>query len=345
MSKVDDVVGQIKKDYEAAGWDSVGFQDDQAKHSLDKLAGLNSTEFKEAFDRLRDVKHSDSYEYTLFEQLLKDAGDLKGKPEYKDLVKALESGNPDDYLKVKKGKEDDAAKVEYEDYGFEKFKSEKKHAQYVDLYQPKGASEALKLLIKDTEFTMQWDFDTLGLGNPKAAPDFTQVLDGEQVTSADGWSGVRTAHKDLKEQLEKRQNTYTGDHKDVTSTTYDSKITGSDAFKALVRIMNELNDDLKYEPSGLTRTGNQLTEGSGGPPTSDMQIPVYEKNTDENSGSHDKWFLTAEAEQRYYVRAIDDAVEEWDKVYGDATKKYQQQAENVDNKNAGDHNNNNNNNN
>ncbi|WP_067480283.1 hypothetical protein [Nocardia amamiensis] len=329
MSKVDDVVNQIRKDYEASTSEDPGFQDDQAKNALDALAGLTAAEFEEAFNRLDFTVAS--YKDNVREQLVLDAGDLRDKPEYKGIIDALETGDPSAVVNAKGAAEPPT----FERYGLEPFRKAGEHAHYVDLPAPAGASAALKILIKDIEFTMQWGFDTLGAGDPEAAPDFTAVLEGGQVTNLKGWSGIREAYLDLKKDLDNQRAAETKALTDVKVNTSDAAILKSDTFKKLIRIKDELASDLEYEIPNTTHTGDKITESSGGPPNSEVQVTVFEKNTDKNSESFGKYYLTAEAEQRYYVRAIDRAAADWEREYANATEAFQKKADRIDNGNNG----------
>ncbi|WP_201297964.1 hypothetical protein [Nocardia sp. CY41] len=329
MSKVDDAVNKVNKHYESSTWDGVGFQDGQAEDSLKALDELNSTEFKEAFDRLQPEVR---------EMLARDTpGNVAEK--YPKIVDALKTGHPQDVVNAKKTKEDEAATPKFADgYGWE-LPDEKEHLYRVDLYQPKGASASLISLIEDTEFTMQWGFDTLGARDPKAAPDFTNVLDGQQVTSADGWSQVRSQHDTLKEQLSKRQTEYSDAHKTVKVDTNDSAVLNSDTFKKLKGITEELNEKLQFAFPGAKVVDGKMTYSIKDADNSMTTIDAYEKNKD--SGNY---YLTAQAEQTYYVRHIDAAAEKWDKEYENATKEFQKKSENIDQQNNDNNNNNNNNN-
>ncbi|MEU6188674.1 hypothetical protein [Nocardia sp. NPDC047038] len=343
MSKVDDVVGQIKKDYEPGTWDPSGFQDDQAKNSLDALAGLNPDEFRQAFNKLTftpawsDLGLSEEVK----KQLVEDAGDLKNDPKYKDLIAALDADDPELYIKAKEDEE--TAKTPKfggvdEDWDLSDLpgedEEEGKHAEPVELPIPKGASAQLIALIKDTEYTMQKGFDTLGIRNPKSAPDFSNVLDDDRAMSVAGWSNIRDKHMDLTDRMEKRKTKYEQEHKGVKFDTFDTKVIKDGTFKKLVGIKDELVKDLNYEPTDLTHTGTKITESSGGPPEQRTQVTVYEKNTAKDGDG--KYYLTPEAEQRYYVSVIDVAAEDWDKTYAEATKEFQKKAADVDNKNDED---------
>ncbi|MGY1947130.1 hypothetical protein [Nocardia asiatica] len=321
MSKVDDAVDKINKHYESSTWDGAGFQDGQAEDSLKALNGLNSTEFKEAFDRLDPAVR---------EMLARDtSSDLAKRPEYRDIVDALKTGNPQHVVDAKKTKEDEAATPKYADgWGWE-LPDEKEHLHRVDLYQPKGASAALISLIEDTEFTMQWGFDTLGVRDPKAAPDFTNVLDGQQVTTAGGWSQVRDQHKTLNEQLSKRQTEYKDAHKNVNGDTNDSAILNSDTFKKLKKIKDDLNEKLQFEFPGAKVVDGKMEYSFKDADNSMTKIVAYEKNNE--SGNY---YLTPEAEQSYYVRHIDAAAESWDKEYENATKEFQKKAADIDGQNT-----------
>ncbi|MGW0004694.1 hypothetical protein [Nocardia grenadensis] len=324
MTKVDDAVGLIERHYNVGTWDSVGFQDNQAREALDALAGLSADEFEEAFGQL-DFRHSDAYKWDVREQLVHDAGDLKDDPKYRDIITALETDNPKPVIDAKREEET----PKFGDYGYER-RDEKEHLHWVDLYQPKGASPTLIEMIEDTEFTMQWGFDTLGARNPKAAPDFTNLLDGDQVTTPEGWARLLKEHDEVKQQLEDRQEEATAGLKGVKVNTEDSAVLKSDTFKKLKAIKDELNEHLRFEPDDLTRDGDTLTESSGGPPTSEMQVPVYAKNTDKDSPLHGKFVLTPEAERRYYVRPLEEAAEKWEEEYAKATKEFQKKAEDID---------------
>ncbi|MGW4095133.1 hypothetical protein [Nocardia sp. NPDC004750] len=330
VDRVQDVVDKYKE-LSRVYWlnfNEVAFKDDEDKQALEMLSGLSADEFEQFFNRL-DEKERKKLPLTADEN-------LKNDPKYKDIVYALNSGDPKAYVNKKRQQEQTDEQPKFDDYGYEKFKKEEAHSLYVDLYIPKGASPQLISLIEDMEFTMQGGFDTLADGTPKNAPDFSAVLEGAQVDTMDGWSKIRESHDELKDQLTARRAKYIADHKDVKGATYDSAITGSDTFKHLKLIMDELNSCLEREPSGLSRTGYQITESSGGPPTSAMDVPVYEKNTDGKNGQNGMWYLSPHAEQRYYVSAIDTASEKWEETYREAVNKYQKQAEIVDMTSVGD---------
>ncbi|MGY1873964.1 hypothetical protein [Nocardia gipuzkoensis] len=327
MSKVDDVVNKINEGYEPSSWGSPNsFKLSEAQDSLDALAGLNADEFEEVYSKLQaNVRASLAY----------CAGDLKNDPKYADIIKALEGGDPTAVVKVK----NEAETPKFPDgYGRE-LEDETEHLYRVDLYQPKGASAMLIALIDDTQFTMQWSFDTLGVHDPKAAPDFSNVLDGKLVTTAEGWSEIRTQHQDLVEQLTKRQDDYTKDHKAVDIEIADSKMMNEAVWKNLKRIVDDLNYALQLDLSGPTskRDGDKIKHPNlWNSPVGDET--VYEK------GEGGKFFLTPLAEQQYYVKEIDYYAEMFDEEYDKAIKDFQKKAENVDNKNANDNSNNNNNN-
>ncbi|MEU1995195.1 hypothetical protein ABZ511_12170 [Nocardia gamkensis] len=353
MSKVDDVVGQIKKDYEPGTWDPSGFQDDQAKNSLDALAGLNADEFKEAFDRLNftpawsDLGLSENVK----KQLVEDAGDLKNDPKYKDIIAALDSGDPKNYVDTKRKAEQEADKPKFKDDYVPEITDEKNHLYWVELPEPRGASEMLKLLIRDTEFTMRRGFDTLGARNPKDAPDFSKLLDTQEITTADGWSQVKKQADHLKTQLGDRQTAYDKDHKAVDVDTEDTKILKSDTFKKLKDIVEDLKTSLKLDFWGgpQSRRDGDVIKYSAGPPSDPIVDTIYKK------GDDGFFYLTPEAEQRYYVKALDQAADDWEKEYATATDQFQKKADDIDkkgdkndgsnnNKNANDNSNNNNNN-
>ncbi|MET9030417.1 hypothetical protein ABZW96_33040 [Nocardia sp. NPDC004168] len=329
MSRVDDVVAKISDDMDFWLTGGVGFRGDEVQSALNLLSGLNSTEFKEAFDRLL-IKQGSVKQWDLRRQLAQDAGDLKNDPKYAEILRALESGDPTWFVKAKKAAED---QDDNPTHGFEKTTDEikKKHAYYVDIYEPKYASEALKELIESVEFTMQCQLDTLGCGKPNAAPDFTDLLDGTQVATADGWSQLRTEHKSLKESLEKEQAEYLRIHQDITGATFDSAVTNSALFKKLTDIIKELNENLMHgRPKTLYLDGDKLSESSGGPPNCEVYILYSEQNKDRSSDDFGKFVLTPEAEQRYYVKLIDAAVEKWEKEYVQAVKTFRELAEKID---------------
>ncbi|MFI5534879.1 hypothetical protein ACIA5H_00665 [Nocardia sp. NPDC051900] len=337
--EVQEAVDLVNKENYVGYYDgNTNFANDEDKKVLEKLAGLSSSDFEKAFNKLDDDVRRNIGE---------DADeDLRNDPKYKDIIYALNSGDPSGYVKTKQTAEQTAETPVFgNDWNLNNLPDEDggKHAEPVKLPIPKGASAQLIALIKDTEFTMQWGFDTLGVRNPKDAPDFTNVLDDEHITTADGWSEIKKQHGELGERLEKRKTDYKDKHKDVKFETFDTKVIKDDTFKELVQIKDDLVKDLKYEPTKTTHTGDQITESSGGPANYEHQVPVYEKNTVKDSEGYGKFYLTAEAEQRYYVRAIDLAAEDWDKKYAEATKEFQKKAENIDHENNNNNNNNNNN--
>ncbi|MEU1548818.1 hypothetical protein [Nocardia sp. NPDC005745] len=336
--EVQDAVDLVNKENYVGYYDgNTNFANDEDKKVLEALAGLSSGDFEKAFNKLDDEVRRNIGEDA-------DEG-LRNDPKYKDLIYALNSGDPKNYVDTKRTAEQTAETPQFaNDWKLDNLpdEDEGKHAEPVKLPIPKGASAQLVALIKDTEFTMQWGFDTLGIRNPKDAPDFTNVLDDEHITSGDGWSEIKKQHGELGERLEKRKTEYKNAHKDVKFDTFDTKVIKDDTFRELVRIKDDLVADLKYEPTNTTHTGNQITESSGGRPENAVQVPVYEKNTDKDSEGYNKFYLTAEAEQRYYVRSIDMAAEEWDKVYAEKTDKFQKKAEDIDHKNDNNNNNDNN---
>ncbi|WP_040785763.1 hypothetical protein [Nocardia pneumoniae] len=323
MSKVDDAVDLIDGHYEDSFWgnDQAGFQNDQARESLDALADLkNPDEFEEAFDRL-----SPTLRETLAETAQRQGLDDDDK--YSHIINSLATGDPSVVVNALREPEFDDDSGGWSGLG----PDEGEHAQDASLWIPRGASEALKSLIKDTEFTMQWGFDTLGIGNPGAAPDFTTVLDGERVTTADGWSQIIRQHGDLNERLTKRQDEYTGEDGGVKITTLDTEITGSDVFQDLKKIKDNLNERLQFEFPGYVRDGDEIQYSYRDVDNYRTGMVVYKKN--EDSGN---FVLTAEAEQQYFVKYIDEAAENWERKYAEATEQFQQYADQIDKGNAGD---------
>ncbi|WP_459545108.1 two-component system regulatory protein YycI [Nocardia sp. X0981] len=320
MGKAEDAVGLIEKHYHAGTWDSVGFQDGQAKEALDALAALSAEEFEQAFNDL-DFTHSQSYKYDVREQLVHDAGDLKDDPKYRDIIKALETDDPGPVVQAKREKEE----AKFGDYGYER-RDEKEHLHWVDLYQPKGASPTLIALIEDTEFSMQWGLDTLGARNPEAAPDFTNLLDGDQITDPEGWAKLIKEHDEVKKQLSDRQEEESSELTGVKVNTEDSAVLNSETFKKLVRIKDDLNKELSKDITGglenFRRAGDKFVYDSG---PSDKTYTFYEKNSE--SG---EFILDPTAEQIFYVAAIDKAAEDWEKEYADAIEKFQKKANDID---------------
>ncbi|MEV3961251.1 hypothetical protein AB0M34_10180 [Nocardia sp. NPDC050193] len=323
MGKAEDAVDKINRHNEPSTWDGVGFQDDQAKDSLDALVGLSGSEFETAF---YDIEPS------IRERLARESGDLDKEDKYKTIIEALESGDPRPVVTAK----NEAAKPEFADgWGWE-MPDEKEHLHRVDLYQPKGASAQLISLIEDTEFTMQWGFDTLGARNPEAAPDFTNILDGDQMTSADGWSQLRDGHGDLVGQLNTRKTDEEAKLKDVKVNTEDSAVLNSATFKALKEIKDALNVKLskdlatELEDQGYRQVDDKIVYNSG--PGGGQTYTLYKK------GEEGNYVLDPVAEQIYYVSAIDDAAEKWEKEYEKATDKFQQKAKDIDKTGDGDEN-------
>lgn len=331
--KVDNTVQLIQDHYRPSGWDGTGFQDGQAEDSLEALDELTADEFEQVFEQLNysEPTYTTSYgsagaesvERDVRARLAQDADDdLRGR--YGDIIRALESGDPQEVIDAKR----DAEEPEFGDYGYER-SDEGEHLHEVKLYRPKGATPTLIALIEDIEFTMQWGFDTLGARNPEAAPDFTNLL-GEDVENSDGWAQLIEEHGEVKEQLETRQEEESAALEGVEFDTEDSAVLNSQVFKTLKNIKNELNEHLSREIEGLTNDGDTITESSGGPPTSEMQVPVYEKETDEDSDGHGLYFLTPEAEYRYYIRHIVEAAEKWVSEYEKAVEQFQGKAGDID---------------
>jgi hypothetical protein len=327
VSKVDDTVDLIDGHYEDSFWgdDGDGFQDDQARESLDALADLNATEFQEAFERLSHTRRE-----TLAETA--QAQGLDDDDKYREIINSLATGDPSAVVEAEREPQFAGDTGQWSGLG----PGEGEHGEDATLWIPRGASKSLVSLILDTQFTMQWGFDTLGIGNPEAAPDFTTLLDGELVTTVDGWSQIRSDHDALNTRLTERQNEHTGEDGGVRITTMDTEITGSDVYTQLKEIKDNLNERLKFEFPEATRNGDEITVGSGGPPTSEVQVPVYEMNRDENSDNFGKFYLTADAEQRYFVRYIDEAAEDWERKYAEATEDFQKHADQIDNGDTGD---------
>ncbi|MGY2093300.1 hypothetical protein [Nocardia gipuzkoensis] len=328
MSKVDDAVDLINGHYEDSFWgnDAEGFQDDQARESLDALADLTAGEFEEAFDRLNDTRRE-----TLAETA--QAQGLDDDDKYRQIINSLATGDPSAVVEADREPQFAGDTGQWSGLG----PGEGEHGEDATLWIPRGASKSLISLILDTQFTMQWGFDTLGIGNPEAAPDFTTLLDGELVTDVDGWSQIRSDHDALNTRLTERQNEHTGEDGGVRITTMDTEITGSDVYTQLKEIKDNLNERLKFEFPDATRRGDEIMAGSsGGPSYSETQVAVYEMNADENSDNFGKFYLTAASEQRYFVRYIDQAAEDWERKYAEATEEFQKHADQIDNGDTGD---------
>ncbi|MGW5388239.1 hypothetical protein [Nocardia sp. NPDC003963] len=327
MSNVDDAVDLIERHYADPGilaWDPEGFQDNQARESLDALVELldsnaSSNEFEEAFDRL-----SPTLRETLAETAERQG--LNERDEYRNIVHALSTGDPSGVGNDESEEGDEVSEPKFEgSYGFEFLPPEEDSLHWVDLYVPKGASRALRSLIKDMEFTMQKGFDTLGARNPEAAPDFTNLLEGEQVTTTEGWSRARSAHADLQEQLDRRQQNYADTNTQIDGYTEDSRIEKDAIFRKLVRIKDDLNEKLQFEFPVGRRDGDEITYRQRDPDNSYTDLVVYRQYGD--SGN---FYLTPEAEQQFYVRHLDRAAEKWEREYVKAVEKFQRNAEAID---------------
>ncbi|PPJ19832.1 hypothetical protein C5E45_32510 [Nocardia nova] len=332
----DKVISDIEDRDNFSGWgpwqDDHHFQGDEVKNTLEEINGLSDADLQKVFDKLSDVR-SNGYMESPLTRLAKDAKDQGFDPKYATLVDALDKRNPQAVLNARKTENEAKEKVTFRDgWGWET-RDEKNHLEWVDLYVPKGASDSLTALIGDTQFTMQWGFDTLGAHEAKDAPPFSKILDSDpNVKEVDGWSQIKDDHEKVVKQLTDRQHDQEAKLQDVNLDTLDTKILGKKVFTDLKTVKDNLNDQLKidYLPtdhkapgSYSTRDGDDINYYSGNP-QDPIKTTVYKKSSDGN------FYLTAEAEQTFYVSAIHAAVDDWHEKYKAAVKDYSDKATKVD---------------
>ncbi|MGY2093523.1 hypothetical protein [Nocardia gipuzkoensis] len=339
MSEVDDAVDLIDGHYDPSVWaglggDGTGFQDDQARESLEALAGLadqNADDFEAAFNRL-----SPTLRETLAETAERQG--LGDQDKYRQIVRALAESDPTGVVNAETEEENEAAEPEFASYGSEVIPPEGEDGEWDDLHVPKGASAQLKALVEDTDFAMREGYRTLGDRNPQAAPGFTNVLGSEQIATVDGWSRIRHAHGELQGQLDTRQQEHDAGNGDVVADTEDSANLIEETSRRLRTIRNELDERLRYEPSHTIRDGDEIRSTTGDPlPSTDPVIAglspqvIYRMNTIEDSAYDGKFVLTPEAEHLYYIRHIEQAAEDWEREYANVTEQFQRIADEIDN--------------
>ncbi|MEV6072962.1 hypothetical protein AB0L82_41000 [Nocardia sp. NPDC052001] len=342
-AKIDDIVKQMKNDCDSHsgampwnwGSDPWGFTDKQAADAAEKLNKMNSEEFAYAWSQM-DYKSDNGYynlKTSLFNKVPKE---IRDDPKYADLLTSVQHDYPKTVIDAKKKAEDDADKPVFAKHdpatGVPDFG---KHIVEVVLTAPDGASAQLEALVQDTEFTMQWDLDSLGLHTPKTAPpEFSPVLVAdERYTTVSGWSDIRAAHETLKGKLDARQTEYNGQHKIATDATFDTEIKGKALFTDLVGMVGEAQKLLGKTLDGWTRDGDKLVKKINHPHDEPTTQVLFERNTSKNElyktpeADNNKFFLTPEAEQEYYVKPLKDLVLRWDKKYAEAAKEFLKDAE------------------
>ncbi|MBF6175648.1 hypothetical protein [Nocardia blacklockiae] len=338
MGAADDAYNQINKKY--YDWEN-GYDDNEVEESLKILKDLKDPkDFETVFNKLDDNERQG----ILAGVRKKNDGaaddrDYRIDPkyaQYTDIIRALEDGKPDAVVKQKQTEKDNAEEPQFADTPARKIprESDIDHIYTVALPYPQGSSKSLQLLIDDTNFTMQWDIDTLGDRNPKAAPDFAKILDSDMITSPEGWSDVKKQYDTLKSDLEGRQTEYANKHKDVKGKTKDTELEGNEIFIALRGYAEELKKELGYNykyfkdkyGDRLKRENDKITVTHTGEeaPYGSYTEDLYKK------GDDGKFVLTDAAEQIHYVNAIDRTVDVWEAKYAEATKKFQDKAKEVD---------------
>ncbi|MGK8522567.1 hypothetical protein ACRS6B_13855 [Nocardia asteroides] len=300
--------------------------DYEARELLHLLAELDENELAGAFERLSSRGR----------ETLAHIGERQGlgnDDEYREIIAALSTGNPSGVADTESEEAREPApeadfEVTFADGSGESRLAEGPHREPVKLWVPDGAGRSLISLIEDTQFAMQWGFDTLG-ADPRDRPDFAHVLGTEQVTTAAGWARIAHTHDRFREELEDRQQEYTAADNDVEVNTQDSGTLNEDTFRELKRIKDDLNERLKFDLP-IDRERDDVDFMDNGDivlrPGGDVDpIIIYQRD---DSGKH---YLTEEAEQLYYVRHIDSAVAEWKSVYESAVEEFVANADNIDN--------------
>lgn len=198
------------------------------------------------------------------------------------------------------------------------------HLYQVELYVPKGASDSLKLLIADAQFTMQWGFDALGAGDRKDALDFTALRSSSSITSSAGGSHVEQEHDQLKTQPGKSEAITLPADQDVKVNTNDSAVLISETFKKLKGIVDTLNGSLQFNFSGPTPKCDSIVYAS--PVGSDGHTVDAIYTLDKSSG---RFYLTPEVELKYFVSALETASRNWGMEYSSAIEEFHRNVRNV----------------
>ncbi|WP_157573999.1 hypothetical protein [Nocardia jejuensis] len=332
QGKVDKAVAFIRGRW-GQNWANVGggFQGDEAKDSLQKLAELNSEEFKIAWAKLDfQPLHTDEIRHDLAVDAHHEGVDDQ---KYSVLIQSLELGNFDLYYKVKQNEEARAEKLEFgKYYTGNPFSSLALHAELVHLIPPEGASKALCAMVDGISFNMQYDFDTMGLRKGKEAlPVLSRVLlADEQATSLTGWSDAVRSGADMQKQLKSYEDDFQAKHQIAVDATYDSKITGDNLFKNLIQMKNDIQAMLATKLAA-TRDGEKLIKTTKDRKDgSEIQEVRYERVKDATDDrDDDKFYLTPQAEQMYYVQPLMQMVKQWEAAYKEAASKFQAQAADV----------------
>jgi len=319
MGKSEDAVEKIEG-YDS-GWYDEGMSDDgDAEGSLDTLVDLNGADFEKTVEDLDPG-------VTLKLITASRQQGLADKEEYRGIVNALDTGDTKDVVQAKNDAAENAKKPKFKQHPGE-LPPEGDHPKggLIELHMPDGSSARLRELIKDTQFVMQWGIDQLGARNPEAAPDFTNILDSQKLKSAEGWSDIRDSHEDLKGRLEDRQDNYDEKNDDVNVKTEDSKLTNHKTFKKLIEIKDGLNEKLTLDfmDTGARRDGNKITITPGSPRDQLPTETLYKK------GDDGYFYLTAEAEQKYFVKELKNSRDAWEEEYQRAAKVFQDQATGID---------------
>lgn len=324
MSK-EDVKKAVDKvnDYHDKSWQEDHFHEDQAEWSLNALRNLKtSDDFDKAFNELSDDTRKDLAN-SLSEKVEKDEKN-------KTLIRALLDGDPSKYsdaLRLKEVKFDKGS-------GLLDPIDEGKHQEIVRLNVPEGYSQKLLALIKETQFVMQWGFDSIGTRTPKDAPDFAAILTDSGIESPEGWADTVKNYDDLAKNLKDRQEKYSDSHKEVDIATVKAKDDGYQVISNLTKIKDDLNKHLSrsFTPEADPNKKKAHTTLEDGKII--YHNPKDSKNPEQTVYTENKdgvFHLTPEAEQIYYVHFIDKAVEDWNKEYQHAVEKFQEGAKKVDN--------------
>ncbi|WP_156910562.1 hypothetical protein [Nocardia mangyaensis] len=225
--------------------------------------------------------------------------------------------------------------------------------ELVSLPIPRGASEGLIWLITDTQDTMQEQFDSIGVGDPKSAPAFTKVL--EDVGTLEGWNRVidlanesetNVRHETLAQRMEARQELY-DDKNDEVSIDVDDLTPKQEKVLADLR---GIKDDLveKLEVDLLAhyedRDGYSMSVHDDGDIMLTISAPIgsesntsvlFEMKEDAQSGSR-YYELAPSWLHSHYIDKIIDASEEFSGTYDRAVEEFQEVSARVDDDSVGD---------
>ncbi|AHH15894.1 hypothetical protein NONO_c10870 [Nocardia nova SH22a] len=324
--KVDDLIKTIQDDHHVGGWDddySVG----EAKSNLTKLDELTPDEFKKVWQGLTNDERVD------LSHDIDGDWDPEKDDRFKGIAKAMGDNKLDAAMDYKNKQQDkrDSSPAKFDKRGGGFLPSDgKKHFRQVQLYLPKGASDALYDMILGTQHTMQGGMDSLGARDPKDAPDFSDELENHQLKKSDGWSHTIENYNDFHKRFENSEDTYNKKNDKVNFTTKTTQEDLVACAKSFEQVIDELNNVLQtdFTPGDTTtQDHNKIVYSTppGGPSAKEVGQTLYTRKT-----YKDEFKLTPAAEHQYFVVPIQTAVDKWNKIQDDTAMKFQKAGSDVD---------------